>query len=149
MYGGVYLAHEPTRSRVKFGFSSDLPTRLWVINGWLKFDFLTSRYLRISLQAARRLEKELKTAFAAFKVNCDPSERFCEGSSELFHAECIYSVLEFISANRDALCEGRSVEPLPIEWRRKADEGPSSRNKFYRRREMRTPWELERLGYEG
>jgi hypothetical protein len=71
---------------------------------------------------------------------------FVKGTrTELFHAKCMYSVLEFLSANRDLLCEGRSVEPLRIEWRRKADGGPSTGNKFYRRRELR---ELERLGYE-
>ncbi|MGJ7492883.1 GIY-YIG nuclease family protein [Variovorax sp. ZT4R33] len=147
MFAFVYVAHEPSKGRIKIGYSENLPGRLYAVRGWLKFDFLTSRCLRLSsVGAARRLESELKVAFSSWKVCCDPSEQFAEGSGELYDDECIYGVLSFLAAKRDSFYEGRSLEAIPIEWRCPPDEGPRA-CAYYRPRGMLTPWELRRRGY--
>jgi hypothetical protein len=142
----VYVVHEPAKGRTKFGFSGDLARRLYSLRGWFRFDFLTSRRLWApSWRAALDVEQELKAAFSSRRIDCDPRERWCCGAGELYD-DCIYEVLAFFALNREKLCEGRSLEPIPIEWWCPPGTQVRRSQDHYQARGMCTPEDLWRRG---
>jgi hypothetical protein len=142
----VYVAHEPEKRRVKFGFTGDLPQRLYDVRSWLKFDFLTSRRLRMpSWRAACLLETRLKATFSSHRLSPDPSERWCFGWTEIYAEACQYDALAFLAACRETVAEGWTVESIPIEWR--CPPGCSTAPPHCdQERGMHTPRELRRRG---
>lgn len=143
MSAAVYFAMEPAKLRFKIGLTENLPRRLYTISGWMSFDFLMSRRLRLPARAqAARVEEELKKAFARFNIPCEFSERNEEGSGELFSLQCAYKVFAYLEDNRALLCSAGEIEPIPLQWM-SPPEHPRFLASGSKPRAMHTEWYLK------